>query len=400
MANKFKILVKKGTQNYKEKKLLNDLQPILERKMLTDSNFATNFKPVNNYEDLKKLHDIYCTENAEIISETPNITNMENKKSVLSNEKDNDFDKKSNFTESTKNEFSDPFNEEQPIIRDYVLNGDEYTKTPLNQQQNVGDNFNEPLTFDDAFSIPTDDDGNNNNNNKTINSPNGSNNSTNSTSGNNSNQSNQKQNSTTKTPPVNPYFDDQSNALKKKQTKRFAKYITAFVCFALEKGYVWYATKNINEAKMIEYELKNEIDTSLIVTLDGEQQITAKKFFQRMCNEAKIAAKIPQDDQDELADALCDVLLEKGIAPTSSQNLIMVGVQILAKQGTNLFMSVSITNSVITGLKDHKKQQVEDENAAMDDLYNEANKSESVTDKKETKEVETETVDYTEVEEG
>jgi hypothetical protein len=400
MANKFKILVKKGTQNYKEKKLLNDLQPILERKMLTDSNFASNFKPVNNYEDLKKLHDIYCTENAEIISETPNISNMENKKSVISNDKDSDFDKKSNFTESTKNEFSDPFNEEQPIIRDYVLNGDEYTKTPLNQQQNVGDNFNEPLTFDDAFSIPTDDDGNNNNNNKTINNPSGNNNSTNSTSGNNSNQSNQKQNSTTKTPPVNPYFDEQSNALKKKQTKRFAKYITAFVCFALEKGYVWYATKNINEAKMIEYELKNEIDTSLIVTLDGEQQITAKKFFQRMCNEAKIAAKIPQDDQDELADALCDVLLEKGIAPTSSQNLIMVGVQILAKQGTNLFMSVSITNSVITGLKDHKKQQVEDENAAMDDLYNEANKSESVTDKKDIKEVETETVDYTEVEEG
>jgi hypothetical protein len=78
----------------------------------------------------------------------------------------------------------------------------------------------------------------------------------------------------------------------------------------------------------------------------------------------------------------------------------MVGVQILAKQGTNLFMSVSITNSVITGLKDHKKQQVEEENAAMDDLYNEADKSESVTDKKNIKEVETETVDYTEVEEG
>ena len=395
MANKFKILVKKGTQNYREKKLLNDLQPILERKMLTDSNFATNFKPVNNYEDLKKLHDIYCTENAEIISETPNTNNMENKKSVISDEKDNDFDKKSNFTESTKNEFSDPFNEEQPIIRDYVLNGDEYTKTPLNQQQNVGDNFNEPLTFDDAFSIPTDDDSGS----KTINNNTNSNSTTN-TSGNSTNQNNQKQNNSAKTPPVNPYFEEQSAALKKKQTKIFAKYITEFVCFDLEKGYVWYATKNINEAKMIEYELKGEFDTNLIVTLDGEQQITAKKFFQKMCSEAIVAAKIPQDDQDELADALCDVLLEKGIAPTSSQNLIMVGVQILAKQGTNLFMSVSITNSVITGLKDHKKQQVEEENAAMDDLYNEADKSESVTDKKNIKEVETETVDYTEVEEG
>ena len=76
-----------------------------------------------------------------------------------------------------------------------------------------------------------------------------------------------KQNNTVKTPPVNPYFDDQSNALKKKQTKRFAKYITAFVCFALEKGYVWFATKDINEAKMIEYELKKD-QTSKDALLD------------------------------------------------------------------------------------------------------------------------------------
>jgi hypothetical protein len=398
MTNKFKILVKKGTNNYKEKKLLNDLQPILERKMLTDSNFATNFKPVNNYDDLKKLHDIYCTETVEIISETPNTTNMENKKDIISNDKDIES-KNVNLNDSSKNDFSDPFNEEQPIIRDYVLNGDEYTKTPLSGQQNVVNNFNEPLTFDDAFSIPDEDDNNNSNNSKTI-----TNNTTNNSSTNTSNSQNNtgaKQNNTVKTPPVNPYFDDQSNALKKKQTKRFAKYITAFVCFALEKGYVWFATKDINEAKMIEYELKKEIDTSLVVTLDGEQEITAKKFFQRMCNEAKIGAKISQDDQDELADALCDVLLEKGIAPTSSQNLLMVFGQIAAKQATNLFMSVSITNSVINGLKEHKKQQITEEDEAMDDLYNEADKQKTPENEPNKKIVkDEEIVDYTEVVEG
>jgi hypothetical protein len=36
----------------------------------------------------------------------------------------------------------------------------------------------------------------------------------------------------------------------------------------------------------------------------------------------------------------------------------------------------------------------------MDDLYKEADKSESVNNKKDIKEVETETIDYTEVEEG
>lgn len=402
MANKFKILVKKGTNNYKEKKLLNDLQPILERKMLTDSNFATNFKPVNNYDDLKKLHDIYCTETVEIISETPNNDNMENTKNTNSNTSDFESTKKTNTT-SEKNVFSDPFNEEQPIIRDYVLNGDEYTKTPLSDQQNINNNFNEPLTFDDAFSIPDDDSNSNNNtnSNNTNKTSTTSNTSTANSNSNNNSNNNNKQSSSVKPPPVNPYFDDQSNALKKKQTKRFAKYITAFVCFALEKGYVWYATKNINEAKMIEYELKNEIDTSLVVTLDANQQITAKTFFQKMCNEAKVNAKISQDDQDELADALCDVLLEKGIAPTSSQNLIMVILQIGAKQATNLFMSVSITNSVITGLKEHKKQQMAEEDEVMEDSYNEPNeeKNTTVVNDKTTKD-EDEIVDYAEISES
>jgi hypothetical protein len=64
-------------------------------------------------------------------------------------------------------------------------------------------------------------------------------------------------------------------------------------------------------------------------------------------------------------------------------------------------MSVSITNSVVVGLKEHKKQQIAEENEAMDDLYNESDKQKN-PENEPTKEIikNEEIVDYTEVEEG
>ena len=158
---KFKIFSRRGKPTWKEKKLLADLEPILERKLVTDSNFAANFRPVSSLEDLQRLHSIYCTENAQIISETPNNTTMQkDNETILSNEKEinlNETRTKLEETE-TKSSFSDPFNEEEPIIRDYVLKGDEYSKQPINNQFDNNIVFNEPTNFDDAFSIPDIDD--------------------------------------------------------------------------------------------------------------------------------------------------------------------------------------------------------------------------------------------------
>jgi hypothetical protein len=127
---------------------------------------------------------------------------------------------------------------------------------------------------------------------------------------------------------------------------------------------------------MIEYELKNEIDVSLMITLDSTTQCTAKEFFQKMCSDAKIAAKIPQDDQDELADALADVLMEKGIAPTAMQTLLMVGGQIVAKQATNLMMTISIQNNLLDGLRENQKAKYAEDEEAMKDLYEEVENQE------------------------
>lgn len=394
---KFKIFSRRGKPNWKEKKLLQDLEPILERKLATDSNFAANFRPVSSLDELQKLHSIYCTENAQIISEEPinkNTTMKNEYETVLSNEKEiNLKETRTKLDETeTKSSFSDPFNEEEPIIRDYVLKGDEYSKQPLNNQVDNNFMFNEPTNFDDAFAIPDLDEdksqlgGNNSNNN-------GGNN-----SGNNGGNRNEPKNNP-KPQPVNPYFDDQSNQNKKKQTKRFAKYITGFVCFALEKGYVWFTTKDINEAKMIEYELKGDFDVSLMVTLDSETRVTAKEFFRKMCTDAIIASKISQDDQDELSDALADVLMEKGIAPTPMQTLLMVSGQILAKQVTNAFMSISISKSVIAGLKEYKTSQENEEKDALESLMNEAENSKKVKNEVPAKDDKDEDLDYVVAEE-
>ena len=394
---RFKIINKRGKPNWKEKKLLKELEPIIERKLLTDSNFASNFRPVNSYEDLQKLHSLYCTETAQIISEEPIIknTNMQNdNETILSNEKEiNLKETRTKLDETeTKSSFVDPFNEEEPIIRDYVLKGDEYSKQPINQVNNNNTTFfNEPTSFDDAFNIPDLDD----DKSQVSSSNNG---------GGNNNSNNNNNNSTKEAPkpkqqPVNPYFDDQSNQNKRKQTKRFAKYITGFVCFALEKGYVWFTTKDINEAKMIEYELKGDFDVSLMVTLDSETRVTAKEFFRKMCSDAIVASKISQDDQDELSDALADVLMEKGIAPTPMQTLLMVSGQILAKQVTNAFMSISISKSVIAGLKEYKTTQENEEKEALEGLMNETEKSKNKATETTVNEQKDEDLDYVMAEE-
>lgn len=393
---RFKIINKRGKPNWKEKKLLKELEPIIERKLLTDSNFASNFRPVNSYEDLQKLHSLYCTENAQIISEEPiikNTTMQNDNETILSNEKEiNLKETRTKLDETeTKSSFVDPFNEEEPIIRDYVLKGDEYSKQPINQVNNNNTTFfNEPTSFDDAFNIPDLDD-----DKSQVSSSN---------NGGGNNNSNNNNNSTKEAPkpkqqPVNPYFDDQSNQNKRKQTKRFAKYITGFVCFALEKGYVWFTTKDINEAKMIEYELKGDFDVSLMVTLDSETRVTAKEFFRKMCSDAIVASKISQDDQDELSDALADVLMEKGIAPTPMQTLLMVSGQILAKQVTNAFMSISISKSVIAGLKEYKTTQENEEKEALEDLMNETEKSKNKATETTVNEQKDEDLDYVMAEE-
>lgn len=364
----------RGNLDYKLKKLVRELEPIIERKMITDPNFASTFRAATTPEELQRLHSVHCAETATILSEIKNEPNIN--LSNMENESHNSENNKPSETGSgAQKKVIDPINEAEPIIRDYVLQDDAYEKKSsipsAGARADEPLSFNEPMSFQEAFDIPLDA----NEDPKLGDKKEGEQKQQNSTQ-------NNTQQSAPKKEPVNPYFDDQSNQNKKKQTKRMAKYIVKVVVTLLEKGFVWWTTKDINEAKLIELELKGEIDLNVLFALSETEQQTAREFFARMCKDAIAGSKVEEDDILELTDALFEVLIEKGIAPTPMQNLALVSLQIVgAKVITALGLS-AMTNSILAGLKENHKQNMEnetEEEAEMEREINNASKKDGAT---------------------
>lgn len=356
----------RGNVDYKLKKLIRELEPIIERKMITDPNFAATFRAATSPEELHRLHSVHCAENATILSETKNEPNTNS--SNMGNETNTiDSNKSSEAVSSAQKTVIDPINEAEPIIRDYVLQDDTYEKKSSipspDARNNEALNFGEPTNFAEAFDIPSDD----NDDPKLGNKKDEQNqNSSQSASQNNTQQS------TPKKEPVNPYFDEQSNKQKNKQTRRMAKYIVKVVVTLLEKGFFWWTTKEINEAKLIELELKGEIDLNIFLALSETEQQTAREFFARMCKDAIAGSKVELDDQEELTDALFEVLIEKGIAPTPMQNLALVSLQIVGAKVLTALGLTAMTNSILSGLKENHKQNMEDDSQVEEELRQEA----------------------------
>ncbi len=367
----------RGNVDYKLKKLIKELEPIIERKMITDPAFASSFRSATTPEELQRLHSVHCAENATIISEIKNEPNIN-----LSNmEKEDNIrfenNKSSEAASIAQKQVIDPINEAEPIIRDYVLTDDAYEKKSSipspGARNDEALNFGEPMNFNEAFDIPVDD--------------------TDDPKLGNKKESEQKQgpaqNNTQqaapKKEPVNPYFDDQSNQTKKKQTKRMAKYIVKVVVTLLEKGFVWWTTKDINEAKLIEMELKGEIDLSVLFALSETEQQTAREFFAKMCSDAIAGSKVSEDDQEELTDALFEVLIEKGIAPTPMQNLALVACQIVGAKLLTALGLGAMSNSILAGLKENHKQQADADAEDEAEMERAANDMPVKTEKKEGK---------------
>lgn len=352
----------RGNVDYKLKKLIRELEPIIERKMITDANFAATFRTATTPEELQRLHSVHCAETATIISETKNesTTNLSNMGTENTNET-----KSSEAVSGAQKQVIDPINEAEPIIRDYVLQGDAYEQKSSIPSPDARNNeplsFGEPMNFKEAFDIPVDIDDESKLGDKK--------------EGDQKQQSasqNNTQQATAKKEPVNPYFDEQSNKQKNKQTRRMAKYIVKVVVTLLEKGFVWWTTKDINEAKLIELELKGEIDLTVLFALSETEQQTAREFFARMCKDAIAGSKVDLDDQEELTDALFEVLIEKGIAPTPMQNLALVTLQIVGAKVLTALGINAMSNSILAGLKENHKQTLEndaaDEEAMMNDI--------------------------------
>jgi len=332
--------------NYKEKRLVERLKPIIDAKIAENPELAENFIPARTFDELQKMYNDYTSEEVVIESEILNKNNSMADEEEL----ENDFQKTSNATggtdEETVADIIDPFNREEPIVRDYVLDGGDLAD-PNTQEFTGQTEFEEPTSFEEAFELSDD--------YEPIGQPTAGGN-----MGGGRRERQTKPEKEEKEPiRLNPDFDDMGSAKQKRQTKKFAKYIVETVLE--EKGFVWYANKDINDAKLVEYELNNIMDLDLLLSMEQGQQITVKQFFQMQCANAEQLAVIDDESKADLTDALTEVLLEKGIAPTPTQNLMLVAGKIVLGQGVALMTLKSQTNAVLSQLKLMKKKEMENE---------------------------------------
>ncbi|MEI7510107.1 MAG: hypothetical protein WCJ62_11665, partial [Flavobacterium sp.] len=237
--------------------------------------------------------------------------------------------------QQTQGAVVDPFNEGEVIVRDYVADNG------FKEHEKKGEtktSFEEPTDFKGSFELPKEEDekdGSHIGGNKK-----------------------EPKKQTTKQPPINPSFDDMSTAKKKRSTKKFAKLIIDGACMLAEKGCIWWVTKDITEDKLAKYQIEDTMDLSILLTLEDNQRQPVIQWFRARRLEAEIAFIVSQEDKEDLYDSLYEVMLEKGIAPTPMQELLInVGKVFLLDMGVKAFQLSSQIGNVISQLKELKASE-------------------------------------------
>lgn len=297
--------LKKGNLNYRERTMLEAL-----KKATTDNpELLSEITPANDFNELKNLHDKLTIQDVEPVMIEPNM-------------------KEESTPES--NPFIDPLNREEPNVRDYVMD-DKFDPFADFQKSNKSA-FGEPQTYDQAFEYPTDEElrqTNQSNQQSKTNRPNPTTN------------NNQQQNG------VDP-------AKERRKSKRFAKTIVELVCGLLEVGFVWYATKDTNPNKLMEYEINDEMDLGTLIDLPNGVEATIKDYFMNQIGEITEASKISDEEREQLTDDLTEVFIENNIQPNASINLAISGLTIVSKQGIKLYQIVSTNNQLLNQLRERK----------------------------------------------
>jgi len=118
-----------------------------------------------------------------------------------------------------------------------------------------------------------------------------------------------------------------------------------------ERGFVWWTTKNISEEKLAEYELSGQYDFNVLLTLETGQEVFVKQWFKLQRATAEQLSKFEQEEKDDLAEALAEVLSEKGFAPTAMQECLIIGAKVLGGKFLIAAQMSAGINSVLAQLK-------------------------------------------------
>ncbi len=341
-----KVYLKKGNLNYKERKFISALQKTLDEKGIS----GKDFNPATNFGELEQLYNQYCVEDAQYVE----IKNEKESTSEASGNEESTEEQHKKFRDGVSSnvekkestaDFDDPFNQGEVIVRDYVNDGG--MKNENETQQETKTTFEEPTNFNQSFEMPNHDDGKGEKKGGSLGKAKGD----------------KKEDK--KSEPINPDFDNMTSAKKKKSTKKMARAIVEGVCKLAEFGSVWWVTKDITEDKVIEYEINDTIDVNILLSLDERTQITVKNWFAKQVKDANELLKIGEEEKEDLIDSLYEVMLEKGIAPTPMQELIINAVStIVIGLGVKAFAMQQqikgVLNQLIIMRAEQKKGEVQE----------------------------------------
>jgi hypothetical protein len=351
----------KGALNYKDKKMADSLRSAIDKKMQQDPSFVKQFVPATSREELRLLHNEYCTDDAVIVEEYNNPKKEKGESSFAEDKKTNvagDYDSvnlkadssgQMNFIDEFDDEIADsyeadPLKTGNRIKRDYVID-EGYVENAIKDGVDEGrTSFGEPTSAEQAFEIKK---------------PMGSGSPF---------TNDEKGQAKKKEEPFNPSFNDMDGAKKRKQSKRLAKTCVSGFCTLTEMGIVWYGNRNITEAKLAEYGLSKEINLKILLDLGGEQKATVLEFFRSQRLELENIAKFDDEFKDELADLLTELFIEKGIAPTTIQNIwLLIGEGVGIKKILPTFIHSSRMNDVLDQLRAMQQSGTENQYAKASD---------------------------------
>lgn len=337
-----KVYLKKGAPNYKEKRLIDAIKKAVTEKLEKDSSFT--FEPAKNFDELKTLHGELCIENTEY-EEIKEEKNEVESSTENTHEKFRDgiADTIDKSAPEQKKAFIDPFNDAEPVVRGYVA--DNGFKESGSENETKKTTFEEPNSFEESFQMPSSEDEKGD---------------TKSTFESKTKKDN------TKPAPINPRFDDMDTGKKKRSTKKFARLIVEGVCLLAEKGCIWWTTKDITPEKLAEYQINDTMDLNLLLTLENNQKQPVIEWFKDRNIEAQTLFKINDTDKNDLIDSLYEVMLEKGVAPTPMQELIINAVKTLVlDMGLKAYQfgaQIKGVLSQLTEMHEYNKQMSSEQN--------------------------------------
>ena len=327
-----KVYNKRGNTTLKEKRMVEQITEKVSELLEQNPNYT--FTPANTPSELEKLYNEICVDEVEFQDV------QEESKSAKETFKEEVGDNR-----DTSEKVIDPFNRDEPIIRDYVLQ-EEFPDENNEVPEEGGGTYEEPRTFSESFEIPEA----------------GETPSPEPTKTRFQGRGGAREDDGGGSEPMNPDFDQMDSAKQRKKTKRFAKQIVSLTCDLLEKGFEWYTMRDITEAKLTEYEINDEMDLTILLDMPNGQQATVKEFFLSQHAVIRQESKIDSEDREDLVDALTEVFLEKGIAPTPMQELMLVGARIVGMQVIKAIAITSSNNSVLGQLRAMKKEMATYEN--------------------------------------